>query len=129
MTTRECHAWLRTRRERLGAAPRPDLSAEDLIAVEGRRAERLGLWLTQTYTLPSRELDTADRYLICERLRFSERLLDTMLLPYAPCRVRDWDRPRRLWWLVHLTWVFVGVEEWRSRERLQAAAHPDFLAE
>lgn len=130
MTTKECYQWLKKRREALEPADKPSIPVEDLIREEDRRCERIGLLLTQNYELPRKfEPDTVDLYLMHERLQFSERLICTMMLPYSPCRVRDWDRPRHRWWLLGISWMFFGVELWRERERLRASFPPDVYAE
>jgi hypothetical protein len=127
MTTQECHQWLKRRLEQIGQVDRPDMPLEDLIAEEQRRCERIGLLLTEKYDLPLRSHDAVDMYLIYERLRFSERLIYTMAIPYSPCRVRDWTR--HVWWLVGVSWLLVGAEQWRERERLRAAFPPGVHAE
>ena len=126
MTTIECLQWLQRRRAKLEPVDRPCIPVEDLIREEERRCERIGLLLTQTFELPARcQPDSLDAFLICERLRFSERLLSTMMLPYSPCRVRDWNKRKHLWWLLGVSWQLIGVEEWRERERMRAAFPPD----
>jgi hypothetical protein len=104
---------------------RPNIPAEGLIREEERRCERLGLYLTQNYDV-SRESpeDPVETYLIHERLFFSEKLLWTMMLPYSPCRVRDWNKRRHLWWLLGVSWQLIGAEQWRERERLRDTFPP-----
>lgn len=130
MTTRECFLWLRKRRERLEPVDMPNIPLAQLLREEEQRRERIGLLLSDSSGLPSGyQPDTVDEYLIYERLRFAEHLLSTMLSPGSPCRVRDWDQPRRLWWLLSVSWITVGVELWREREQLRAAFPPGAFAE
>jgi hypothetical protein len=130
MRTRECYLWLRQRRERLEPVHRPSIPVELLIQEEDRRCARIGLLLTQNYELPeSSAPDALDNYLIHERLQFSEKLLCIMMLPYSPCRVRDWSKKRYLWWLLGVSWQLIGVEQWRERERMRVAFPPDVYAE
>jgi hypothetical protein len=130
MTTRECYLWMKKRREQLEPVDRPNIPLEDLIREEGRRSERIGLLLSQRFELPqSPEPDDLDRFLMHERLFHAERLLAKMMLPGSPCRVQDWSKPRYIWWLLGVSWICCGVDEWRERERLRAAFPPGSLAE
>lgn len=131
MTTQECHEWLKRRREQLEPVDRSDISLEDLFREEELRRERIGLLLTERYADPriKKRGDKLDDYLIHERLLFSERLAFTMLIPYSPCRVRDWENRRNLWWLLGVSWIMVGVEQWQERERLRASFPPNVRVE
>jgi len=132
MTTRECFLWLRKRREQLGAVDRPHIRCDALFAHERRLRQEIGRHLFHDRGFAWISGDPQGRvaaYLTQCRLAYAESLIVALMLPYSPCRVRNWNREQHLHWLMIVSWDVHGVKEWQEVERLRGVQMRDSFSE